>query len=405
MPTPHKTAISYSWDDKVHQTWVKDFATRLRGDGVDVMLDQWHLGLGDRLPLFMESMIRESRFVLIVGTPGYKDRFDGRRGGAGYEGHIISGEILNPQSTDKFIPVLRSGDWTTSLPTALAAVTGVDLRGTPYVEEQYRILVRKLYGMKDEAPPLGNAPDWLTEPEATTLPLGSVSPATAVEADGGYHREVETWSVTAIDRRPADYWRAANAAILGDAAWPLSLYWHRHTGGDQFVTRQVLSDGFRTEYRQRDVLVNRSELVHSRNPGKVTIRETQEFSNRHRDGGFPYDTAIATVADAIRFAAAFFRGLGLGDANQIAIAISWRGLKGRFITADTFRILPSYQQRRADSEEYTSPVVEFRLAEADLDVGDPVRRLVQGLLNQFDMFDPKPQIYEEVLQHWKNVSG
>src|SRR5216683_800920 len=119
----------------------------------------------------MESLVRDSRFVLIVGTQGYKDRFDGRKGGVGYEGHIISGEILNARSTDKFIPVLRSGDWTTSIPTALAAVTGVDLRGSPYVEEQYRILVRRLYGVKDEPPPLGGPPDWLTGVEETTPPL------------------------------------------------------------------------------------------------------------------------------------------------------------------------------------------------------------------------------------------
>ena len=32
-----------------------------------------------------------------------------------------------------------------------------------------------------------------------------------------------------------------------------------------------------------------------------------------------------------------------------------------------------------------------------------VRRLVQGLLNQFDMFDPKAEIYGQVLDHWKNL--
>ena len=62
MPT-EMTAISYSWDDDLHKKWIKEFATRLRADGVDATLDQWHLGLGDRLPPFMESLIRDSRFV------------------------------------------------------------------------------------------------------------------------------------------------------------------------------------------------------------------------------------------------------------------------------------------------------------------------------------------------------
>ena len=50
-----KAFISYSWDDDAHSQWVKDFATRLRGDGVDVTLDRWHAVPGDQLPAFMET--------------------------------------------------------------------------------------------------------------------------------------------------------------------------------------------------------------------------------------------------------------------------------------------------------------------------------------------------------------
>ena len=60
MSEAPKAAISYSWDDEAHKAWVKEFATRLRGDGINVTLDQWHLSLGDRLPLFMEKIVRDS---------------------------------------------------------------------------------------------------------------------------------------------------------------------------------------------------------------------------------------------------------------------------------------------------------------------------------------------------------
>ena len=39
-PIP-KAFISYSWDGAGHQAWVKALAAKLRGHGVDVMLDQW----------------------------------------------------------------------------------------------------------------------------------------------------------------------------------------------------------------------------------------------------------------------------------------------------------------------------------------------------------------------------
>ena len=45
-PTVPKTFISYSWDDDVHMEWVKQLATRLRADGVDVTLDRWHACAG-----------------------------------------------------------------------------------------------------------------------------------------------------------------------------------------------------------------------------------------------------------------------------------------------------------------------------------------------------------------------
>jgi TIR domain len=78
-----KAFISYSWDNESHKRWVIELGTRLRGDGVDLILDEWHLHPGDQAPAFMERAIRESDFVLIICTPGYKRRADSRQGGVG----------------------------------------------------------------------------------------------------------------------------------------------------------------------------------------------------------------------------------------------------------------------------------------------------------------------------------
>jgi hypothetical protein len=37
---PPKVFISYAWEDDL-KTWVLDFATRLRSDGINAILDQW----------------------------------------------------------------------------------------------------------------------------------------------------------------------------------------------------------------------------------------------------------------------------------------------------------------------------------------------------------------------------
>ena len=147
--------ISYSWDDEAHKGWVLELATKLRTqEGVDVILDQWHLELGARTPAFMEDAVRNSSVVLVVCTEGYKRRFDTRTGGAGYEGHIITGEIIGEVGRNKFIPVLRRGDWKIAIPTALVGVLGVDLR----IDEpaQYQALVGRLRG-ENRIPPISRS--------------------------------------------------------------------------------------------------------------------------------------------------------------------------------------------------------------------------------------------------------
>ena len=54
------------WNDDTHKARVRDLATQLRGNGVDVRLEHWHTVLGDQLPEFMESEIRDNDHVIIA---------------------------------------------------------------------------------------------------------------------------------------------------------------------------------------------------------------------------------------------------------------------------------------------------------------------------------------------------
>lgn len=149
-----KAFVSYSWDSDEHRDWVLALATRLRSDGVEALLDQWHLVPGDQLPAFMENAVRESDYVLIVCTPRYKSRSERRVGGVGYEGDIITGQVLTTRNERKFIPVLRTGDWSDAAPTWLAGKYYVDLRGERYDERHYRDLLTSLLGTREQAPPV-----------------------------------------------------------------------------------------------------------------------------------------------------------------------------------------------------------------------------------------------------------
>lgn len=152
--------ISYSWDSTEHKAWVLQLAQRLRtAGGIAIILDQWDLQLGSDRTRFMESSIRESDFVLLICTPTYAAKGNARTGGAGYQAMIITGQLALQITQNKFIPVLRQGEWDDSaVPIWLQSKVGVDLRGDPYDETQYDLLLRAIHQAQAKAPPVGPKP-------------------------------------------------------------------------------------------------------------------------------------------------------------------------------------------------------------------------------------------------------
>ncbi len=154
--------ISYSWERDEHKEWVLHLAETLQAKGgVNVILDQWDLRMGQDKTLFMEESVAKSDFVLVVCTPEYAEKANKRRGGVGYEAMIITGELAEDIQQTKFIPVLRRGAWDrTSMPRWLTTRTGADLRGDPYKETEYEHLVMELHGEHLKPPPVGPKPNF-----------------------------------------------------------------------------------------------------------------------------------------------------------------------------------------------------------------------------------------------------
>jgi hypothetical protein len=159
-PRAPKAFLSYSRDNDAHNEWVKQLATQLTKDGVDVTLDQWHATPGDQLPAFMERAFRENDFVIAICTPRFKERSDGRGGGVGYEGDIMTAHAFMDGNDKKFIPVLRRGSWTEAAPTWLLGRFKIDLSQDPYFEKEYEELLRTLHGAREKPPPRGPRPNF-----------------------------------------------------------------------------------------------------------------------------------------------------------------------------------------------------------------------------------------------------
>ena len=149
-----KVFITYSWDDDNHKSWVAELATRLRGNGVETRIDQWHAVPGDQLPEFMEREIRNNDYVLIICTPKYRSKCDKREGGAGYEGDIITAEVYTTKNHRKFIPVLAHGTWDEASPSWLKGKYYVDLSSLERYEQGYSCLLATLINASPSLPPV-----------------------------------------------------------------------------------------------------------------------------------------------------------------------------------------------------------------------------------------------------------
>lgn len=154
---PPRAFVSYSWDDDLHKDWVAELAAELRADGVETILDQWHAVPGDQLPEFMEREIRENDYVLIICTPNYRLRSDERKGGVGYEGDIMTAEVLTSGNHRKFIPILARSSWDESAPSWLKGKYYIDLSSPENRRKYYSDLTTTLLGTRPVAPPVSKS--------------------------------------------------------------------------------------------------------------------------------------------------------------------------------------------------------------------------------------------------------
>jgi hypothetical protein len=174
-PRPVKVAFSYAWTSEQHRESVLELATRLCGDGVDVMIDAWDLDPGDDMYVFMEGLVTDDSVahVLIVCNEEYAQKADlrGRKvSGAGTEAQIISPEVYAKAKQSKFIPVIAQTDDSGRpfVPVYLKGRIHVDLSNEQVYESEYEKLLRLIHDKPlHPRPPIGEPPNYIVEEDDT----------------------------------------------------------------------------------------------------------------------------------------------------------------------------------------------------------------------------------------------
>ena len=147
--TAPKLFMSYSWSNQTHQQWVIDLATDLRESGIDVILDKWDLKEGHDAISFMEKMVTdpEIKKVAIVSDQTYAAKANSRAGGVGTETQIISKEVYDNQSQEKFVVIVSEKDdeGKPFLPTYYNSRLYIDLSEEDRYSENFDQLLRWVF--------------------------------------------------------------------------------------------------------------------------------------------------------------------------------------------------------------------------------------------------------------------
>lgn len=151
--------ISYSHDSEEHKNWVLQLATRLRSNGVNVILDRWNLKLGSDLASFMERGLSKSQRIISICSDVYVRKANDGKGGAGYEKQIMTAEFINDQNTNWVIPLIKNNPNDRKTPIFLGGRMYISFEESHLYESKYEELLRDIL---DEPilpiPPIGKNP-------------------------------------------------------------------------------------------------------------------------------------------------------------------------------------------------------------------------------------------------------
>ncbi|WP_018868546.1 MULTISPECIES: toll/interleukin-1 receptor domain-containing protein [unclassified Thioalkalivibrio] len=172
--TSPKLFISYSWSSTEHEQWVLQLATELRESGVDVILDKWDLKEGHDAIVFMEQMVNDPDIgkVVLICDQEYSAKADGRSGGVGTETQIISKEIYEQQSQEKFVAVVCEKDEAGKayLPAYYRSRIYIDLSEDDRYSENFEKLLRWVFDKPLYVKPeIGTTPSFLESGDHVSL--------------------------------------------------------------------------------------------------------------------------------------------------------------------------------------------------------------------------------------------
>jgi hypothetical protein len=411
MSRPPKVFISYSYDSVAHKDWVRKLAEDLISQGVNAKLDQWDLQPGQDTVLFMEQGITESDRVILVCSKSYTNRANRRKGGVGFEGLIITGEIVSNIDTKKFIPVIRGNDGNRLLPLYLGSRLYIDFRKDSDYTARLEELAREIHQKPAMGkPPLGPNP-YATSSNVNSAP--KVAPALLVpggSADRAFNdnwfneqrersryglknaglsaaMEVSFALSDSLQKKPTELLTAAHDAQVHTFGWPLGVV----LGNREEYRPKPTANGILAEISLED----RSSYDYwaLSNSGNYHLLSSL-FEDTRKPNKIFFDTRTIRTTEAFMLCDRLYRGLGLKDDAVLAVRIVHTGLKGRTLTSASLNrhVIPE-----TTWEDQSETTIVLQMADLRAKMVENVTQVLEPMFTLFNYKKIDSKVYEELV--------
>jgi hypothetical protein len=422
MSTP-KVFISYSHDSDEHKAWVAKLATDLRSNGVDVILDQWDLALGQDISLFMQRGLASSDRIIMVCSEEYVKKADGGTGGVGYERLVITSEVVQNIDTKKFIPVVRGNSSSLKVPRFMGPRLYADFTR----DEDYPIklaeILREIHNAPAlSKPPLGPNP-FSGSIAGGSLGLRAVGPTgftasgVSVLDDGWFARhagiavaghakmgfkglmELRYGLHSAINKSQIELLNAVRKSQIHTFGWPIGVTLESR----EEYRPQPMTDGIRAEIAISSLpLTGRASYDYwaLRSTGDFYLLQSLFEDDRDINAIF-FNSRLIRVSESLMFAANLYEELAVPGDTMLSVRVTHRGFAGRTLSSSspTRRLsLP----RKTQADESQVEIVE-EVGHLRDHIVDNVRKITEPLFMLFEFMKFDDRVYEEIVRDF--VSG
>jgi hypothetical protein len=419
MSIPPRVFISYSHDSEDHEEWVLKLATDLRKNGIDAILDQWDLKLGEDAAKFMEDGVTKTDRIIMVCSGNYVERAEAGAGGVGYEKMIVTGELASNLDTKKFIPLIRSNTSNKKTPSFIGSRLYISFENDSKYFDDLETLLREIHETPAvPKPPLGPNPFVTAQPtKAVQAPssdiglkaatcsdianaLGSAwdedwiitnrTYATKKISEIGARASMEVQfalSLPKIDKNQKELLTSARDAQVHTFGWPIGVFFDTP---EEFRPKPI-KDGISAE-----IVTHHKESYDYwtiRNNGDFYLLKTI-FEDEREPGSIFFNTRIVRTAETLQYCSRLYSGLGVDLDKVVNIRIAYDGLKNRTLTSSTLNrdIFP-----RKTAENSISSEIAASIKDIQLNIVECVKSLVTPLFTVFDFFELHNDVYEGII--------